>query len=392
MPSFFRSLPMLSAAVAVIAVTSALSAPAFAQQATPTAKTVAAAEKKSDNAALGKGEENVENYDLPAYGPNDLVAIGQMESMGINEADTLLDVARALQYGYVEIRAANPGVDPWTPVPGQQIVLPSFELMPRATQKGIVVNLGAMRLYHFYEQGKAPRAYPIGIGREGLQTPTGKTTIVRKAENPTWSPTKRMRDEKPWLPVTVPAGAANPLGAHALYLGWPTFLIHGTNKPWGIGRRLSSGCMRMYPEDVQKLYGAVPTGTPVTIVDQPVLVGWVGDTLYLEAHPTRHQSYQIESSEPMTTDAVLRDDLRALIVKTAGERAKDINWGTVDETLTKRLGYPIPIIGGAPAPASEEKTVAAEPVAAKKPAPKAKAKPKKPQPEPRTQNRHLFNP
>ena len=150
--------------------------------------------------------------------------------------------------------AANPGIDPWVPGEGTEINLPTVHLMPDladADPEGIVVNLAEMRLYFFEKPGGVPQSFPIGIGRDGLNTPTGTTEVVAKRKNPTWRPTKRMRDEDPELPEVVPPGEDNPLGTRALYLGWPQYLIHGTNKPHGVGRRVSSGCVRLYPEDVE---------------------------------------------------------------------------------------------------------------------------------------------
>ena len=205
-----------------------------------------------------------------------------------------------------------------------------------------MVNLAKMRLYYFRDPGKEPITHPIGIGQEGLATPTGQTKIVRKAVGPSWYPTARMREAKPWLPQRIPTGPANPLGSHALYLGWPTFLIHGSNKPWGIGRRVSSGCMRMYPEDIVSLFDQVPTGTPVTIVDQPILVGWLDDGLYLEANPTQTQSIEIENSADITPKP-LNKKMRAMITEAAGVAADHIDWSVVEKTVRERRGIPVRI-------------------------------------------------
>lgn len=309
-----------------------------------------------------------ESYDLPAYPPGARIATGQMQTYTVQEEDTFLDIARHFGLGYIELRAANPGVDPWAPTPGDEIVIPSFNLLPRASQEGIVVNLGDMRLYYFKEKGQEPISYALGIGREGLGTPTGTTTVVRKAANPSWFPTPRMREENPALPASVPPGASNPLGTHAIYLGWPTFLIHGSNKPWGIGRRVSSGCMRMYPEDIVALFPTVPNGTKVTIVDQPILLGWLEDGLYLEANPSKTQGNDIE----ITGEHVVRpltDELKNVILAAAGDEAANrIDWDTVDRTVRERRGYPV-LIAKAQAPRAIKRPppVVAEPET-KKPA------------------------
>ncbi len=303
----------------------------------------------SENPAVRPFEETEKTADtdetlpLPPYPPQARIAVGAMQAHEVGEEDTLLDIARHYKLGFVEIRAANPGVDPWTPVPGESVVIPSFRLLPRAPQKGIVVNLAQMRLYHFTNPKKEPASYPIGIGREGLQTPTGATTIVRKSAAPTWHPTERMREENPLLPAVIPAGPSNPLGTHALYLGWPTFLIHGSNKPWAIGRRVSSGCMRLYPEDISRLFKTVPVGTPVTVVDQPLLAGWVGDAFYLEANPSKTQGNEIEIDGAYRIEWGLDESLKKVILEAAGPDAEKINWHTVKVVLEERLGYPVQV-------------------------------------------------
>ena len=187
--------------------------------------------------------------------------------------DTLLDFAVGHNLGFIEVAMANPGVDPWLPGEGTPIVLPTL-LPPDAPPRGIVLNLPEQRLYH-YEGGRLLRSYPIGIGRDGHATPIGATTIVRKQENPTWYPTASARNDDPTLPAAVPPGPDNPLGARAMYLGWRNYLIHGTNKEYGIGRRASRGCIRMYPEDIEWLFPRVAIGTQVTVVNQPVTVSLV---------------------------------------------------------------------------------------------------------------------
>lgn len=292
-----------------------------------------------------------ETIPLPPYPPHARITIGALQTYAMGEEDSLLDVARYYKLGYVELRAANPKVDPWTPVPGESVTIPSFHLLPRARQVGIVVNLAQMRMYYFKTPGKEPVTFPIGIGREGLLTPTGETSIVRKVVGPTWFPTPRMREEKPYLPAAIGPGPSNPLGTHALYLGWPEYRIHGTDKPWAIGRRVSSGCMRMYPEDIKALFKMVPVGTKVTVVDQPILVGWVGDELYLEANPSKSQNIDIEINGEHETKG-LTDELKKVITDAAGVSADRIDWDAAKEAVEERLGYPV-IIAGAKTPVAE---------------------------------------
>jgi L,D-transpeptidase ErfK/SrfK len=255
--------------------------------------------------------------------------------------DTLLDVARRFNLGYVEMVSANPGVDPWVPGEGADVVLPTVHLLPDAPPEGIVINLSDMRLYYFDAPDKAPRSYPIGIGRDGLKTPIGTTAVARKQENPSWRPTERMRAEKPHLPEVVLPGPDNPLGNRAMYLGWPQYLIHGTNKPWGIGRRVSSGCIRMYPEAVEELYELVAVGTKVTVVDQPIKVGWIEGELYMEAHTTQTQSDQIEIEGRF--DAVLPSHVVDDVLAAAGAEAHRLDWSRIRRATIERRGYPIRI-------------------------------------------------
>ncbi|MDY0008770.1 MAG: L,D-transpeptidase family protein [Bdellovibrionales bacterium] len=304
------------------------------------------AQKPKAAKALGDGSLKVTNKpedgSLPDYPMGARISMGKQTTYKGGEEDTFLDIARHFTLGYVELRAANPEIDPWAPPPGQDIVIPGFQLLPRARQQGVVVNLAKMRLYYFRDPGSEPITYPIGIGSEGLDTPTGVTKVVRKAAGPSWYPTERMRSEKPWLPRHVPPGISNPLGTHALYLGWPTYLIHGSNKPWGIGRRVSSGCMRMYPENVVEFFGMVPVGTRVTIVDQPILVGWLDDGLYLEANPTYTQSVDLENGIDITPTP-LTDKMREMIVEAAGVAAGRVNWSMVEKTIRERRGIPVMI-------------------------------------------------
>jgi L,D-transpeptidase ErfK/SrfK len=258
--------------------------------------------------------------------------------------DTLMEVARRFHLGYIEMVAANPATDPWLPGEGTDIVLPTVHLMPdlgEVEPEGIVVNLGDMRLYYFEKAGAAPQSYPIGIGRDGLGTPVGETTIMRMTKNPIWRPTARMRKEKPELPEEVLPGPDNPLGHRAMYLGWPTYLIHGTNKPWGVGRRVSSGCVRMYPEDVEALYERVKPGTKVKVVDQAIKFGWIEDQLFMEAHPTQAQSDQLEATGHF--DPLLDKSVVDRVLKIAKNDTARLDWSRIRQATLERRGYPLQI-------------------------------------------------
>ncbi len=257
--------------------------------------------------------------------------------------DTLVHLARKHGLGFVEMRAANPTLDPWIPGEGARVVLPTQSLLPDAPREGIVLNLAEMKLYLFEKPGEAPLVYAISPGREGLNTPVGTTIVNAKKENPTWRPTARMLKEDPTLKEFYPPGPDNPLGTHALYLGWPEMRIHGTNKPYAIGRRASSGCIRMYPESIKDIYNRVPVGTKITSVDQPVKVGWIKDKMYVEVSPTQEQSLRVEELGEFKSYEITAADMKRITAK-AGAYAEQIDWEAVRKAVREHRGYPVAVL------------------------------------------------
>lgn len=286
--------------------------------------------------------------------------IGDLETTTTKYEDTLVHLARKYNVGFVELRAANPGVDPWLPGKGTRLIVPTQHILPDTAPEGIVINLPEMRMYFYMTPGEQPATFPIGIGRSGLTTPLGTTTVERMATDPIWFPTERMRKEDPELPAAVPPGPENPMGTHALYLGWTSYAIHGTDKPYSIGRRLSSGCIRMYPEDILTVFDNVAPGTTVTVVDQPVKTAWVDHQYYIQVHPTQDQS------DILSRDAVhkpvypLNDDDIKTILTGAGDYADRLDWAKVKKAVRERRGIPIIVADKTnapkPAPADMVKT------------------------------------
>ncbi len=281
----------------------------------------------------------------PAQAAYDKDYIGKQITYSAKYEDTFVHLARDYNLGYVELRAANPNVDPWMPGEGTKIVFPLRHLLPDAPREGIVINLPEMRLYA-YVNGRdgAPVSFPLGVGREGLETPLGTTKIIRKQYKPTWRPTQRMLDEDPELEAVVGPGIDNPLGTHALYLGWPQYAIHGTNRPFGIGRRVSSGCIRMYPEAIVQLYDMAEISMPVTVVDQPIKLGWIDNVLYIEAHPTLDQALSMEE-KGIVEGAALSDEDRAMIEAFIGDEIPTdrLSWSKIEKILGTRAGLPVAI-------------------------------------------------
>lgn len=269
--------------------------------------------------------------------------VGKTEFYRAKYEDTLVHLARKHGLGFVEIRAANPHLDPWIPGEGARVILPTQSLLPDAPREGIVLNLPEMKLYLYQVPGQAPIVYSISPGREGLNTPVGATTVTGKKIGPTWTPTARMRKEDPTLKATYPAGPDNPLGTHALYLGWPEMRIHGTNKPYAIGRRASSGCIRMYPESIKDIFYRVPVGTKVTSVDQPVKVGWIDNKMYVEVSPTQEQSLRVEEMGEFKSYEITAEDMKR-ITRKAGNQADRIDWEAVRKAVREHRGYPVAVL------------------------------------------------
>lgn len=298
----------------------------------------------------------------PAAHAEQKAYVGDMQTYVTKYEDTLPVIARKFDIGFNELRSANPYVDPWMPGKDVKMTIPTRHILPEAPRNGIVINLPEMRLYVF-SKGTLLQSHPIGVGREGLSTPVGQTTVVRKVVGPIWRPTDRMRQEHPELPAEVGPGPDNPMGTHAMYLGWPQYAIHGTDKPYAIGRRASSGCIRMYPEDIISVYPAVPLGSQVTVVNQPVKASWIDNTLYLEAHPPLDQAMMIEENGGRPYYDLTDDDM-AQILRIAGDRADLIDWAKVRSVIRNRQGYPVAVtydqdgtsqdIAASPAPADDD--------------------------------------
>jgi L,D-transpeptidase ErfK/SrfK len=274
----------------------------------------------------------------------DLIGSTPTTTYTVVKGDTLADIAREHRIGLVELLAANPAVTSNTISIDQTLTIPTQRLLPSGERKGIIVNLAALRLFRFDGSGNV-ETYPVSVGREGWDTPTGTTTIVRKREDPEWTVPASIRAEDPSLPKVVPAGPKNPLGEYALTLGWDGYLIHGTNAPSSIGKPSSHGCMRLYPEDIQALYSVASVGDAVTVVENPITLGQSAGQLYLQVTPTRTQAKQIASYEPVTPLSASDGAVRALEVRLADLEARglQVNMQAVQAAIQRHDGIPVAI-------------------------------------------------
>ncbi|KOR29474.1 hypothetical protein TI05_15140 [Achromatium sp. WMS3] len=289
---------------------------------------------------------HAKNFVLP---PKDVDLIGKVHKVKVTiPEDTLLDIARRNGLGLDEIVAANPKVDQWIPAKGNpDIILPNRFILPKAPRTGIVINSPEKRLYYFPPtvDGKAKQVitHPVSVGRVKWKTPIGITKVISKQIDPVWRPPASIRAEaiengNP-LPAVVPAGPNNPLGRFAmrLALGGGGYLIHGTDKPFGIGMQVTHGCMRLYPEDIETLFTEVPVNTQVNIVNQPVKLGWFAMTLFIEVTEPLEQDQQI-----YTKDKLLQIALD-LINAEKQLRSFKIDSVVLMRAITEKTGVPIAI-------------------------------------------------
>ncbi len=294
-------------------------------------------------AGLATMTARAETFVLP---PADVDLVGSVKVVYSRFEDTVLDIARNNGLGYDQLINSNPGIGPRFPGEGTPIVLPTRYVLPNTPREGLTLNVSELRIYYYpkVEPGQKPVVivYPVSVGRMDWRTPMGKTSVVRKVKDPSWYPTasikaEHARDGDP-LPDVIPGGSPeNPLGGYALYLGIPGYLIHGTDerKSFGIGMRVTHGCVRMYPENIEQLYNIVPVGTPVYLIDQPVKAGWLGNTLYLEVHTILG-----EEDEPVRKVSV-QEALKIINAKIKPGTPVDME--AVELVVEQGSGIPVPV-------------------------------------------------
>ena len=270
--------------------------------------------------------------------------VGEPQVVFTRAEDTLSDIARTYGLGYDEIVAANPSVDPWLPGENTAVLLPTQYVLPDAPQRGVILNIATKRLFYFpvpvAGELQQVLTFPIGIGRVGWETPLGDTTVVSKATDPNWWVPASVRREHAEmgnpLPKIVPPGPDNPLGAYVLKLEMPGYLIHGTNQPYGVGMRVSHGCVRLYPENIETLYSLVDIGESVPILNEPYQMGRQDGALYFEAH------------EPLEDDVMSAEErLVALLdrqVDVTGQPLNEHLRGHVVSLAQSPSGVPVSVV------------------------------------------------
>lgn len=347
-----RTLGVGSLAAAMLALAGCALLPKTTDTAAPAAPVVL----RPDPTAPRLAPLDSKHYELESP---DQELVGAPQVLFTRYEDTFSAIAQHYNVGYEELRHANPGVDHWLPGEATPVYLPTELILPDAPRRGIVINVPAMRLYYYDVVGpqagrgatrddsadpkperRLVATYAIGIGEEGWATPLGEGTVTQKARDPVWyvpaSIRKAHAARGEMLPSVVQPGPDNPLGRHALALSLPGYLIHGTNKPAGVGMRSSHGCIRLYPGDIAELFEVVTKGTAVNIVNQPVLAGWRNGELYLEVHrPLAEDQRDVRAD----VDKVLADALER-----AGVAAAELDQAVIDKVLTEQRGMPFPVL------------------------------------------------
>ena len=329
------------------------------------------------------GNAYATTYKLPEISGDRVVAssTGETVTLTVEHDQTLLDVARRFNLGQTEIVTLNPGIDRWLVKKGTVVRLPNRRILPDSPHEGLTLNISEYRMYYYpADQPGTVKSFAHGVGRQDWQTPLGRTTVIKKVKDPAWHPPESIRREHAAngdpLPAIVPPGPNNPLGAYALYLNLPgDYRIHGTDidKIFGIGMQITHGCVRMYPEDIEALYRSVPVGASVYIVKQPVKVGWLNNTLYVEAHP------DLEGEEK-TQDQRYAIALELIQKANKGE-LPEFDQVALNKALKDLDGTPVPLYERLPPLEEEIPALEPEPVPVvkvTKPTPVVVAKSKKP--------------
>ncbi|MBC3378614.1 L,D-transpeptidase family protein [Serratia fonticola] len=285
----------------------------------------------------GTQAASASEYPLPPPGSR---LIGENTIYNVpNDGRSLEAIAADYKIGLLGMLEANPGTDPYLPKPGSALTIPTQMLLPDTPREGIVVNLAELRLYYYPKGEDKVIVYPIGIGQTGMNTPLKVTSVSQKIPNPTWTPTanirKRYQSQGVTLPAVIPAGPENPMGLFAMRLamGHGEYLIHGTNANFGIGMRVSSGCIRLRPDDIEALFNQVPQGTRVQIVNEPLKVSVEPDgKRYVEVHQPLSR---VASDDPQTMPIALSKNQKAFAADPQTDKAM------LDSAIVRRSGMPV---------------------------------------------------
>jgi L,D-transpeptidase ErfK/SrfK len=254
--------------------------------------------------------------------------IGRMQVHTVKAGETLLDIARNYGLGISEMQAFHPEKDPWLLEEGSELQVPSLWIVPETKHRAIVINVPEMRLYRYHAKKGTVSTYPVTVGEEETQTPIGTFRVVDKEIDPEWNIPPKLQHK--YKTKIIPAGDDNPIGKYWLGLSARGYGIHGTDNAWSVGRILSNGCIRLYPEDMEKLFPDVPMGTVVEIVYEPVKFGYRGGVIFVEVHEDPYGF--IEDAEQHARSVAQSRGIEAYV-----------DWEKVDEAVEWKNGVPVPV-------------------------------------------------
>ncbi|MEZ9822515.1 L,D-transpeptidase family protein [Shewanella sp. 10N.286.45.A1] len=276
-------------------------------------------------------------YQIPQDGSR---LVGELQEHVVAKGDYFQTISKQYNIGILELMESNPGVDPFLPRPGTRLLIPTQMLLPDVPHKGVVINLAELRLYYFPKGGQEVHVFPVGIGRIGRETPEMVTRIKSRIPNPSWTPPASIRKEHleergEELPRVVLAGPDNPLGKYAIQLSYGdgSYLIHGTNKDFGIGMRVSAGCIRLNPDDIEWLFNKVKYGDSVTVINQ---------TVKTSTEPDGRQIIEVHSplseSEGQSNRVI---EMNRDVVEFIGQ--EDVDYTKANDALLTQNGIPVNI-------------------------------------------------
>lgn len=274
-------------------------------------------------------------FDLPRDGSN---LVGETYTTEILPGENLADVGRREDMGLLELIEANPKVHPWRPKAGTSVTIPAQFILPPGARQGLVINLPELRLYFYHPNENTVTTFPIAIGKQGWATPTANSKVIDKQENPSWTVPDSILEEKIAsgiynFPKVIGPGPKNPLGQYAIRLDLPGYMIHGTNLKGGIGSRVSHGCIRLFPKDIEALYWNISIGTPVRILNEPVKFGFKEGEVFMESHRPL--------SEHATEAAAAPREMVRRALYSHPQQDFDILWDRIEIELKRRQGLPV---------------------------------------------------
>jgi L,D-transpeptidase ErfK/SrfK len=269
-------------------------------------------------------------YRLPrsaGVDPEAVTVVGRPQTHQVVRYENMYQIARQYDLGFWELARYHRSLDhfflPWD----SEIVVPTQWIIPEKTNPpGYLINVAELRGYRFFPEKNEVYTFPIGIGVLDYKTPFGRFRVQMKAANPGWRIPKGLQWK--YEMSYMPPGEDNPLGTH--WLGLSHYGLHGTHAPMGVGRLVSHGCIRHYPEDIVELFKITPVGTPVEIIYEPVKIGFLQGRIFVEVHEDIYHKIP---------------DLLPYALKRLRERglAAQINWPRFLQAVEETTGAPVDI-------------------------------------------------